>query len=183
MLLIGCPTSRLPHKDRLHITKAIEVVYKLRSDRGSVHISPVHDANSMDSMFVLHAGKWILAEFLRLTWNKDRQVIGEVISQLVQLEHSLVHELDGKPMVLATTVTTGDEILILLQHAPSNRMNRQEIRSYAPSRTPNAINTALSRLISTRDVREADNREIALTPNGQKKLREAIIPKLSGPKK
>ncbi len=107
--------QRVPHslsyQDRFHLVKAIEVVYKFRSDRGPVHISPVHTANYMDSMLVLHVGKWILAEFLRLAWQQDQRTIGEVISQLVQLEHSLVHELDGKPMVLSKTISTPEEIL------------------------------------------------------------------------
>jgi hypothetical protein len=59
----------LGQKDRLHITKAIDTVYKFRSDRGAVHISPTYTADYMDSMLVVHVGKWILAEFLRLAWN------------------------------------------------------------------------------------------------------------------
>lgn len=173
-------THNLPAIDRHHIMRAIELVYKFRSDRGPVHISPVHSANYMDSMFVLHAGKWILSEFLRLAWIQDREIIGEVISQLVQLEHSIVHELDGKPLVLATSVSVGEEILILLHHAASNRLSRQEIRTFANQRTANAVSTALSRLIASKDARVADNGDIALTPNGQRRLMLNIIPKLNG---
>src|SRR5438128_906798 len=68
-------THNLDVKDRHHIARAISIVYKFRSDRGAVHISPTYTANEMDSVFVLHSGKWIFAEFLRLAWNKDRHVI------------------------------------------------------------------------------------------------------------
>lgn len=167
----------LSHPDRYHIAKAIEVVYKFRSDRGPVHISPIHQANLMDSMFVLHAGKWILAEFLRLAWKQDRTVIGEVISQLVQLEHALVHELDGNPMVLAKTISTGEEILLLLNHAPSNRLSRLEIGKYVVNRTPQAVSKAISRLLTVKEVRMASNGEIALTPIGQQRVFDQILPK------
>jgi hypothetical protein len=58
-------------KDRHHIAKVLRVLYKFRSDRGAVHISPFYSANEMDSVLVLHVGKWLFSEFLRLAWNKD----------------------------------------------------------------------------------------------------------------
>ncbi|HYE74042.1 MAG TPA: hypothetical protein VEF04_11960, partial [Blastocatellia bacterium] len=122
-------THSLSQKDRYHISKAIEVVYKFRSDRGPVHISPLYTAKYMDSMLVIHMGKWIIAEFLRLAWNQDRQVIAEVIAQLVQLEHSLIHELDGKPLVLAKGISAPEEILLLLFDAPNNRLSRSELKN------------------------------------------------------
>jgi hypothetical protein len=167
----------LTYKDRLHLSKAMDVVYKFRSDRGPVHISPTHSADYMDSMFVLHAGKWILAEFLRLAWRQDRQVVGETISQLVQLEHSLVHELDGRPMVLAKAISIPDEILILLNHAPNNRLSRTELRSFSANRTPSSITTAINRLLASKDIRAADSNELALTPNGQKRVMKEVLPK------
>lgn len=90
--------NNLPHniiksKDRYHIAKAIEVVYKFRSDRGPVHISPDYSANYMDSMFVLHAGKWIFAELLRLALKRDIKTVADTIAQLVQMQHSIIHEL------------------------------------------------------------------------------------------
>lgn len=63
--------NKHPHQlaasDRQHLCRAIGLVYKFRSSRGAVHISPSYTANYMDSMLVLHAGKWIFAEFLRLS--------------------------------------------------------------------------------------------------------------------
>jgi hypothetical protein len=171
-------SHQLSRQDRFHIAKAIEVVYKFRSDRGAVHISPVHTANFMDSVYVLHAGKWILAEFLRIAWNQDSRVIGEVISQLVQLEHSVVHELDGRPMVVAKDLTIGEEILLLLYNAPSNRLSRSEIREYVVNRNSQSVASAISRMSAAREIRVASNGDIALTPNGHKRVLEQIMPKV-----
>jgi hypothetical protein len=90
-------SHNLAEGDRRHLCKAIRLVYKFRSDRGPVHISPIYTANYMDSMLILHVGKWMFAEFLRLAWTADKQVIAETIAQIVQLQHTLIHELDGKP--------------------------------------------------------------------------------------
>lgn len=170
-------SHRLGLKDRKHIAKVIEVVYKFRSDRGAVHISTEYDANYMDSMLVIHSCKWILAEFLRLAWNQDRKVIAETIAQLVQLEHSLIHELDGKPLVLAQNISAPHEILLLLNHAPNNRLSRSEIQSSIHHHTAANVGTALNRLIANRDIRDAGNSEVALTPNGQQRVIQEILPK------
>lgn len=172
-------SHHLGYQDRFHIAKAIEVTYKFRSDRGAVHISPVHSANYMDSMLVLHAGKWILAEFLRLAWGQDRNVIGEVISQLVQLDHSLIHELDGKPLVLSTNVSVPEEILLLLNHASGNRLSRKDIGNYASRRSSGAVSNAITNLVGSREIRRTDDGDLVLTPNGQKRLQKHVIPNLA----
>jgi hypothetical protein len=167
----------LANTDRQNIVKAVDAVYKLRSSRGAIHISPTYTANYMDSMFALHAGKWILAEFLRLAWNQDRDSVAAIIEQLVQLQHSLIHELDGKPLVLAKGISAPDEVLLLLFNAPNNRLNRTEIRTYAANQKPQTVAAAISRLIKEKHVRRGDDDQVVLTPPGQKRVTEQVLPK------
>jgi hypothetical protein len=169
----------LGRQDREHVLKVIEVIYKFRSDRGPVHISPLYTANYMDSMLVIHACKWLLAELLRLAWNQDRTVLAEVIAQLVQLEHSLIHEVDGKPLVLATSISAPEELLMLLYWAPGNRLTRAELRCYAANQRAHNVSTAIARLIREKQIRPTRDDEVALTPNGQRRLIEEILPKLA----
>jgi len=171
---------KLKAKDRKHISEAIELAYNFRSDRGVAHISHEHDANLMDSMLIVHMGKWIFAEFLRLGWNKDRNVIAETISRLVQIDHALIHELDGVPLVLANNLTAQEEILMLLNHAADNRLSRTAIKSQAPHLSPQQVNGAISLMENkTRQIRPTQGGEIALTPNGSKRVLEEIVPKIS----
>ncbi len=172
-------THKLGQKERTHFCKVLGMVYEFRSDRGVVHISSEFSANYMDAMLVLHSCKWMFAEFLRLAWNKDRKVIAETIEQIVQLQHSIIHELDGKPLVLATNLTAPEEILLLLFHAPNNRLTRAELREQAADQKPSNVNTALSRLITQKQIRPVGDSEVALTPIGQKKIIEEIMPKYS----
>ncbi len=178
--------NKIPHtlksKDRNHITKVVEVVYKFRSDRGAVHISPDYTANQMDSMLVLHAGKWMLGEFLRLAWKKDEKVIADTIAQLVQLEHSIIHELDGKPLVLVKGISAPDEILLLLNHANNNRLTRKELQEQAANQKPQNVVIAIGRLIGKKEIRPLGGDDIALTPNGQKRILEEIMPKITAKK-
>lgn len=165
--------KNIPHKigskDRYHLAKVIGVVYGFRSDRGAVHISTEYTANYV----------WIFAKFLRLVWNQDRRIVAETIAQIVQLEHSVIHELDGKPLVLARDISATDEILLLLYHAANNRLSRADLREQAADQKSQNINVALCRLIKSKDIRPVAGNEVALTPNGQKRLLEQILPKLT----
>jgi hypothetical protein len=176
------PNAR-PHtldiKARHHITRAIGLVYKFRSDRGSVHISPKYTADYMDSMLMVHAGKWIFAEFLRLAWTQDKAVIAETIAQIVQLEYSLIHELEGIPLVLDESVSAPEEILLLLNHAEGHKLSRDELFELAKNNTGKSLPVAFVRLLKTNEIRRTTTpAEVALTPKGQKRVIEQIIPKM-----
>lgn len=43
----------------------------------------------------------MFAEFLRLAGTTGKQIIADTIAQIVRLQHTLIHQLDGKPLVLA----------------------------------------------------------------------------------
>jgi hypothetical protein len=168
----------LAEGDRRHFCKAIRMVYKFRSDRGPVHISPEYTANEMDSILMLHAGKWMFAEFLRIAWNKDRKVIAETIADIIQLEHSLIHELDGTPLILDHTVSAPEEILLLLNHADGHKLPKDKLTTLAKNNTESSVSVAISRLTKSNEIRtNGVAGGLALTPKGQKRVIEKIIPK------
>jgi hypothetical protein len=170
-------THTLAEGDRRHFCKAIRLAYKLRSDRGPVHISPTYTADFMDSMLILHIGKWILADFLRLAWTKDKRVIADTIAQIVKLEYSLIHELDGMPLVLQHDVSAPVEILLLLNHAEGHKLSREEIIRRAKNNSEASVRTAITRLLKINEIRTTGVQgEIALTPFGLKRVIEKIIP-------
>jgi hypothetical protein len=165
--------------DRTHICRAIALVYKFRSSRGSVHISPIHKADFMDSMLMVHAGKWIFAEFLRIAWKKDKKLIAETIAEIVQLEYSLIHELDGIPLLLENNTGAPVEVLVLLNNAEGHRLPKATLEELAKNSTKRAFDVAISKLLKSNEIRTtATAGELALTPKGQKRVIEQIIPSL-----
>ena len=71
-------------------------------------------------------GKWMFAEFLRLARNKDRKIIAETIADIIQLQHPVIHEVDGTPLVLDHNVSAPEEVLMLL----SQSFNRVSIAQF-----------------------------------------------------
>lgn len=118
----------------------------------------------------------MFAEFLRLAWTTDKKVIADTIAQIVQLQHTLIHELDDQPLVLASGISASDEILLLLNHATDNRLSRLEIKQYARLTKTPTLNAAIKKLLTQRHIRTLDNGDLALTPRGQQKVIHKIIP-------
>ncbi len=170
---------KLTAKVRTHFCRVLGTAYKFRSDRGVAHISPQYTANYMDAMLMIHLSKWLFGEVLRLAWKGDRAEVAQVIESIVQLEHSLVHELDGRPLVQVAGISAPDEILLLLNSAPGGRLSRAELGAYAHHR-PNTISMAIRRLSgpNQRRLRLDEHGNLALTPLGQEYVRTDLMPKL-----
>ena len=177
LLTDGNTPHKLSKPDRAHVSKVISMIYKLRSDRGAVHISPTHNSNFMDSMLVIHSSKWLIAELLRLSLKKDLKFVGETIEQLVQLEHPLIHEIDGKPLVLALKITAPDEILLLLHHAPNNRLSRSSLHAQAKHQSQSNLNQDIVRLEKLKQIRLTGDGDWLITPPGQNRVLKSIMPR------
>ncbi len=149
-------SKKEPHnvkeKDREHFCRVLETTYKFRNDRGVAHISPIHDANLMDATLIIGTVKWLFAEFLRLSWKKDRNEAVAIIESIVQLEHPLIHELDGQPMVLTNMLTAPEEVLMLLQHSQSGSYTTGELKQFI-HKDQTTVSKAISRLKASKEVR------------------------------
>jgi len=166
-------------KDRDHFCRVLQTTYNFRSNRGIAHVSLTYTANHLDATLVIANVKWMFAEFLRLTKNLDRNEVVRIIEAIVQFEHPLIHELEGKPLVLSNLLSTSEEILILLQHAMSGCLTRSELKEAIKNRDQSTVNKAISRLNSDKEIRLSSTGEVVITPLGQKHVHEEILPKLS----
>jgi hypothetical protein len=175
------PVHQLQEKDREHFCRILQTTYNFRNDRGVAHIRVAegHNANQMDAALIVGAVKWLFGEFLRLAQKLDRKEVAAIIEAIIQLEHPLIHELDGIPQVMHTGLSIGEEILFLLQHSPQGRATKVQLKTWIPKSTPSSINMAVLRLQDARRVRLAAGGEIAITPPGQQYLRQVILPRIS----
>ena len=178
MLKSKSAPHKLDEKDRDHFCRVLQTTYKFRNDRGVAHISPTHTANLLDSTLIIATVKWMFGEFLRLAWKKDSREVVAIIEAIVQLEHPLVHELDGQPLVLTDALTAPEEVLVLLQHAQSGSLTKGELKQYI-LKDQTTVSKAISRLTTSKEVRISNAGDVVITPLGMNRVHEEIIPKLS----
>jgi len=58
--------SVVPRHDAIHIVRVLRLIYKFRSQRGGVHISPTYTPNQMDAKMIVENVRWCMNETLRI---------------------------------------------------------------------------------------------------------------------
>jgi hypothetical protein len=129
-----------------HLARVIRAVYKLRSQRGAVHVSATYTANEIDSRLILEAARWILAEILRIFVTKNRDEIVAVIRGLARFPQPLIRTYEDRPLLQAVSFTTEEEILAHLLNAVDG-MTLTELISSIP-KDQSGVRRAVKKLAS-----------------------------------
>lgn len=169
----------LPRHDALHVARVLRTVYKFRSQRGAVHISPTYTPNHMDSKYVIESIRWLMNETLRIFWNGDREVVAKAIRELLQFDVPCISDFEGVLLVQRTDLTSEEELLILLHYAGEKGFSRTELGRFAQC-SPASVTRSLKKLVSPqyRQVVGLSNGFYRLTDLGSKRLREQLGDKL-----
>lgn len=134
-----------------HLAKVIRSIYKLRSQRGAVHVSHTYTANEIDSRLVVESVRWVLAELVRIFIVADTGLAEEIVRKLAQFQHPIIRLYDGKPFVQATHLSTEDEILVQLMFSDTSLSTPELVKLV--HRDPSGIRRSIKKLASTK-VRE-----------------------------
>jgi hypothetical protein len=168
-----------PRQTALHVAKVLRTVYKFRSARGAVHISPTYQANHMDSKLVLEGVRWLFAETLRIWWKDDREKVAAAIRELLQFDVPAVGKFEDVLLVQRTDLSPSDEILVLLHYAGEKGFSRKELGKYVMHSAPR-ISEALKHLGGplSRQIVQLGSGNYRLTDIGSKRVRESLSEKL-----
>lgn len=169
----------LPRHDALHICKVIRTVYKFRSQRGAVHISPNYTPNHMDSRLIVENIRWIMNETLRIFWNGDRERVASAVRELLQFDVPCVGKFEDEVIVQRTDLTSEEEILVLLHYAGEAGFDRGQIGRYA--RLPASTVTRTIQKLCSPSVRQViflRGGNYRLTDLGSKRIRDQLSSKL-----
>jgi|SRR5712664_1660424 len=169
-----------PRHDALHVFKVLRATYKLRSQRGGVHISPTYKPNHMDSKIIMEMVRWCFAETLRLFWKgSDREQVAKAIRELLQFDVPCIGKFEDIIMVQRTDLIAEEELLVLLHYGGEQGFTRAELGKYAKV-SPASVTLGLKKLTdaSCREVVLLPSGRYRLTDLGSKRIREKIPDKL-----
>jgi hypothetical protein len=157
----------------IHLAKVIRAVYKLRSQRGAVHVSATYTANEIDSRLIVEAARWILADLLRIFVTKDRNEIATVIRGLARFPQPLIRTYEDLPLLQAVSFTTEEEVLAHLLNAVDG-LNIGDLISLIP-KDQSGVRRAVRKLASpqVRQTVERSGRWI-ITDLGIKRIEQRI---------
>jgi DNA-binding MarR family transcriptional regulator len=168
-----------PRNDALLLVRVLRTVYKFRSQRGAVHISPTYTPNQMDSKFMIESVRWCMNETLRIFWQGDREKVAKIIRELLQFDVPCIGKFEDILLVQRTDLTAEEEILVLLHYAGEIGFSRSELGRYTHF-SPSSVTRALQKLSSPqfRQIVMLSHERYRLTDLGSKRLREELADKL-----
>lgn len=173
------PHAITPRHDVLHIVRVLKTIYKFRSQRGAVHISPSYQPNHMDSKLVIECVRWCMNETLRIFWQGDREKVAKAIRELLQFDVPCVGVYDDTLLVQRTDLKVDEELLVLIHYSGETGISRNELGKYAKG-AASTITLALQKLESPakRQIIKLKNGNYRLTDLGSKRIREQLAGKL-----
>lgn len=170
-----------PRHDAIHIGKVLGTVYKFRSQRGAIHISPTYKPNEMDSKFVVDGVRWLFAEALRIFWTGDRERVASAIRELLQFDVPAIGRFEDNLLIVQRTdLNAEEEILILLHYAGEAGFSRRELGKYvlhAAATVTRSIQWLSSPAV--REIVQLSNGNYRLTDLGARRIRQNLAAKLT----
>jgi hypothetical protein len=125
------PAGSFPESVRLHLPRALRVIYDIRNKRNTAHLSDGIDPNLQDASIVIATLDWTLAELVRLHHSVSAADAQQIIESLVRRDVPMIQEFNGKPRILKT-LTHADHFLVLLYWWGDRPLDRKVLVSWAP---------------------------------------------------
>lgn len=173
------PHAISPRHTAIHLLAVIKTIYKFRSQRGAVHISPTYGPNHMDARLIVENARWAMNETLRVFWNGDRDVVAKTIRELLQFDVPCIGTFDEVILVQRTDLSPEEEMLVLLHYGGEIGLSRTELGNYARCSAA-SVTRSLQRLEAPthRQIIKLKSGNFRLTDLGSKRIREQLAEKL-----
>ena len=143
--LASVGAASAPESVRLHIPRALRVVYDVRNKRDAAHLADGIDPNLQDATLVATVIDWVLAEFVRLYHNVTPDEAQRLVETLVTRRAPAVQSFGSALKVLNPRLRAGETALVLLYHRGAQGATRGELEQWMPP----AMRANLSRTLST----------------------------------
>ena len=168
--LANQPVGSVSDSVRLHMPRALRVVYDVRSNRDAAHLADGIDPNIQDSSLVIACLNWVMAELVRLHHDIDADAAAALIDQLVERTVPVIQDFDGVPRVLRD-LPAGDTCLLLLYQQGTTPTAIDELRPIVRPKMRRNLNRTLQRLDEL-NYAHMDGAKIWITRVGERHVEE-----------
>lgn len=159
-----------PASIRLHIPRAIRVVYDIRSARDNAHLADGIDPNLQDATLVASNLDWILAEFVRQSHNVPATEAQRIVDGLVTRTVPAIQDFDGFLKVLNPKLKVSEYVLLLLyERGPTGAIYAELETWVKPSMRANLRRT-LAGLVHRSAFVHDDGKRFYITKRGMREV-------------
>jgi hypothetical protein len=160
-------TSAQPDAIRLHIPRALRLVYDIRNKRDAAHLADGIDPNLQDATLVVSVLDWVLAEFLRLYHSVSANEAKALVDDIVSRTAPIVQDFSGALKVLSPELGASDHCLVLLYQRGEKGASFEQLRGWVRPTMRANLKRTLTILADERDLAHFDGSNFFITRLGQ----------------
>jgi hypothetical protein len=168
--LSNCPKASYSDSIRLHIPRAVRVVYDIRNNRDAAHLADGIDPNLQDATLVISNLDWILAEFVREYHDVSAAEAQRIVDGLVARTVPAIQDFGGFLKVLNPRLKVSEYILLLLYERGSAGATYSEIESWVRPAMRTNLRRALARAVNDAALVHSDGQRFFITKRGMKEV-------------
>jgi hypothetical protein len=165
--LENLPTTSHPESVRLHIPRALRVVYDIRNKRDAAHLADGIDPNLQDATLVISMLDWILAEFVRLHHNVSANEAQKLVDELVTRVAPVIQDFDGFLKLLNPKLGATDQALVLLYQRGATGAEHTELEQWVAPKSRANLRRTLRAIVHTKAFAHQVGDRYTITRTGQ----------------
>jgi hypothetical protein len=166
--LANIPTAQQPETVRLHLPRALRVVYDVRNKRDNAHLADGIDPNLQDATLVISVLDWVLAELVRLYHSVPPDVARGLVDGIVTRSSPAVEEFGGFLKVLRTDVGASDFVLLLLYQRGAQGATIGDLESWVRPKMRTNLRRTLGQLEHEKAFIHRDGEAFKITRSGMR---------------
>jgi hypothetical protein len=159
-----------PDSIRIHIPRALRVVYDIRNKRDTAHLADGIDPNLQDATLVVSVLDWVVAEFVRLYYSVPASEAQRIVESLVSRRAPGIQDFDRFLKVLNPRLAAGDHIVLLLYQRGRQGATFSELEKWARPRMRMNRRRTLERLVSEHAYVRFDGIRYYVTESGVRQV-------------
>jgi hypothetical protein len=161
--LENLPVASHPDAIRIHIPRALRLVYDIRNKRDAAHLADGIDPNLQDAIMVVSVLDWVLAEFIRLYHNVNADVAQSLVNEIVTRAVPVVQDFNGFLKVLKPNLATSDYCLVLLYQRGTKGATFKEMDTWVRPTMRANLGRTLANLVERKDFAHFDGQRYYVT--------------------
>jgi hypothetical protein len=168
--LAQSPVGQYPDSVRLHIPRALRVIYDIRNNRDAAHLGDGIDPNLQDATLVATTADWVLAEFIRLHHGVSADEAQRLVTDLVSRQAPVIQDFAGFLKVLEPDMRVSDRILVLLYQKGSDGGAFSDLEAWVHPRSRPNLQQTLDRLVDDKALVHRSDDQYWITQAGEREV-------------
>lgn len=164
--LSSIPPGQQLDSVRLHIPRALRMVYDIRNKRDAAHLADHIDPNLQDAVLVVSTLDWVLAEFVRIYHSVKANEAQQIVEGLVTRRAPAIQEFGKFLKVLNPSLRASDHMLLLLYQCGAAGATFSDLNEWARPAMRGNLRRTLAILVDSRAHLHFDGDRYQITLSG-----------------